>query len=166
MKNSETLKITTPTDREVVVTRVFDAPRRLVFDALTKPELLKRWYGQSGWTLVVCEVDLRVGGAFRFVSRRAEGRDVGQRGIYREVIPAERIVYAESWEDWDAGETLVTTVLVEQGGRTTLTSTALFPSREVRDTVLKSGMERGAAELYDKLEKCLTSIAEGVLSAG
>jgi uncharacterized protein YndB with AHSA1/START domain len=157
--DTATLKVTTPTERELVMTRVFDAPRRLVFDAFTKPELLRRWYGQEGWSLVVCEVDLKVGGAFRFVSRRPEGKDVGQHGIYREIVPPERFVYSESWEDWNPGEVLVTTVLVEEHGRTTLTSTILFPSREVRDLLVKSGMTRGAVEIYDRLAELLASIA-------
>jgi uncharacterized protein YndB with AHSA1/START domain len=158
MKNNGTLQITTPTEREVVVTREFDAPRRLVFDALTTPDLLKRWYGPSGWSLVVCEIDLKVGGAFRFVSRRADGKDIGQRGVYREIAAPERLVNTEWWEDWNPGEVLVTTVLREQGGKTALTSTSLFPSQEVRDIILKSGLQQGATELYDKLDECLASI--------
>ena len=159
MKNSDTLQITTPTDREVVVTRAFDAPRRLVFDALTRPELLERWYGPRGWTLVVCEIDLRVGGAFHFVSRRADGKDIGQRGEYREIVPPERLVNTEWWEDWNAGEVLVTTLLVEQAEKTTLTTTMLYPSKEVRDTILNSGLKHGAAELYDKLDEYLSSVS-------
>ena len=159
MKNSDTLQITTPTDLEVVVTRAFDAPRRLVFDALTRPELLERWYGPRGWSLVVCEIDLRVGGAFRFVSRRADGKDIGQRGEYREIVPPERLVNTEWWEDWNQGEVLVTTVLVEQGEKTTLTTAMLYPTKEVRDTILNSGLKHGAAELYDKLDEYLASVA-------
>src|SRR5688572_1439218 len=104
----ETLTITTPSDREVTMTRRFDAPRALVFEALTTPELLRRWYGPDGWELVVCEIDLRVGGAWRFLGRTQEGREVGQYGTYLEVEPSERIVQTERWEDWDPGETLVT----------------------------------------------------------
>jgi uncharacterized protein YndB with AHSA1/START domain len=157
MKNTDSLKITTPTDREVVVTRVFDAPRALVFDALTKPELLKRWYHVMECTLVVCEVDLKVGGRWRFVMRRPNGKEIGQKGVYLEIVPPERIVNSESWEDWDAGETMVTTVLVEHGGKTTFTSTMRFPSREVRDTVVKSGLEPNVVELYDRLAQVLGS---------
>jgi uncharacterized protein YndB with AHSA1/START domain len=159
MTNTGTVQIITPTERETVLTRVFDAPRNLVFDAWTKPELLKLWYGPRGWSLAVCEIDLRVGGAFRFVSHRADGKDIGQFGVYREIVPPERLVYTEKWEDWDVGEVLVTTVLVEQGGKTTLTSTMLYPSQEVRDKILKSGLERGAAETYDRLAEYLASIA-------
>jgi uncharacterized protein YndB with AHSA1/START domain len=157
--NPGTLRITTPTERELVLVRAFDAPRSLVFDALTRPDLLRRWYGPRGWSLAVCEIDLRVGGAFRFVSRRPDGKEIGQRGIYREIVPPERIVHTEAWEDWNPGECLVTTVLAEQGGRTTLTNTTLFPSREVRDMLLESGMASGADETYEKLAACLAGEA-------
>lgn len=160
MKNTGTLKVTTPTDREIVLTRVFNAPRRMVFDAFTKPELLKRWFGPRGWELVVCEIDLRVGGTFRFVLRGPDGRDMGMRGVYREITPPERSVHMESFDDYP-GESQVTTVLVEQGGRTTMTATVLYPSREVRDIVISTGMEHGAAESYDKLAELLDS-AESV----
>jgi uncharacterized protein YndB with AHSA1/START domain len=159
MKNVDTLEVTTPTDREVVLTRTFDAPRRLVFDAMTRPELLKRWLGAPGRTLEVCETDLTVGGAYRYVWRGPGKRDVGMHGVHREVVAPERIVRTEAWEDWDAGETVVTAVLVEQGGRTTLTSTVLFPSKEVRDSVLNSGLKSGADGNYDKLDELLASMA-------
>ena len=160
MTNPEALKVTMPSEREIMMTRVFDAPRRLVFDALTKPELLKRWLlGPPGWSMVVCEIDLRVGGTYRYVWRNTKGTDMGMGGVYREIVPPERLVNTESWEDWNPGEVLVTAVLVEQGGKTTLTSTLLFPSQEVRDTLLKSGMTNGAAETYDRLAEYLASIA-------
>jgi uncharacterized protein YndB with AHSA1/START domain len=155
---SATLNVTTPTERELVMTRVFDAPRHLVFDALTKPELIRRWYGPVGWSMVVCEIDLRVDGAWRFVSRRPDGKQIGQRGVYREIVAPERLVNTESWEDWNPGERLVTTILVEHTGTTTLTMTLLFPSEEVRDMLIKSGMTSGAAETYDKLAACLASM--------
>jgi uncharacterized protein YndB with AHSA1/START domain len=158
MKHPETVQVTMPTARELVMTRVFDAERRLVFDALTKPALLARWYGARGWSLVVCEVDLRVGGAWRFVTRRPDGKEIGQRGVYREIAPPGRLVNTESWEDWNPGELLVTTVLVELGGKTTLTSTVLFPSREVRDMLIKAGATNSVAETYDKLAELLASI--------
>lgn len=156
MKNTGTLKVSTPTDREVVLTRVFDAPRQMVFDAFTKPELLKRWFGPRGWSLVVCEVDLKVGGGFRFVMRGPDGKDMGMRGVYHEITPPDRSVHMESFDDFP-GESTVTTVLVEKDGRTTLTATVLYPSREVRDAVIQSGMEHGAAESYDKLAEMLAS---------
>jgi uncharacterized protein YndB with AHSA1/START domain len=156
MRNTGTLKVTTPTDWEIVLTRVFDAPRRLVWDAFTKPELLRRWFGPRGWSLVVCEVDLRAGGSFRFVLRSPDGRDMGMRGVYREIVPPERLVHMESFDDYP-DESQVTTVMVEQGGKTTLTVTVLYPSQEIRDAVIKSGMEHGAAESYDKLAELLAS---------
>ena len=161
MKNTGPLKVTTPSDREIVLTRVFDAPRNLVFDAFTKPELLKRWFGPRGWSLVVCEVDLKVGGTFRFVLRGPDGTDMGMRGVYREIVPPERSVHMESFDDYP-GESRVTTVLVEQGGKTTLTATVLYASQEIRDAVINSGMEHGAAESYDKLAELLvTMLARG-----
>ena len=158
MKNTGTLQVTTPTPREIVLTRVFDAPRSMVFDAFTKPELLKRWFGPIGWSLVVCAVDYRVGGSFRFVLRGPDGKDVGMRGVYREIAAPDRSVHTESFDDFP-GESIVTTVMVEDRGRTTMTATLLYPSQEVRDAVIKSGMEHGAAETYDKLAEHLASIA-------
>ncbi len=162
MKNTGSLKVTTPSDREIVLTRVFDAPRRLVFDAFSKAELLKRWFGPRGWSLVVCDVDFKVGGGFRFVLRGPDGQEMGMRGVYKEIVPPERSVHMESFDDYP-GESRVTAVLVEQGGKTTLTATILYPSREVRDIVLKSGMEHGAAESYDKLAELLASGEAGSL---
>lgn len=159
MKNTGTLKVTTPSEREIVLTRVFDAPRRLVFDALTKPELLKRWFGPRGHNLVVCEVDLRVGGTWRFVLRSPDGKDMGMRGVYREIVPPDRSVHTESFDDFP-GEALVTANLVERDGKTTLTGTVLYPSQEIRDAVIKSGMEHGAAEGYDRLAELLASPPE------
>jgi uncharacterized protein YndB with AHSA1/START domain len=156
MKNTGTLKVTTPTDREVVMTRVFDAPRHLVFDAFSKPELLRRWFGPRGWSLVVCEVDLRVGGGFRFVLRGPDGREMGMRGVYLEIVPPERSVHMESFDDYP-GESQVTAVFVEQNGKTTFTATVLYPSQQVRDAVIQSGMEHGAAESYDRLAGLLAS---------
>ena len=158
MMNNGTLKVTTPTEREVVMTRVFAAPRRLVFDALTKPELFKRWFGPRGWSLAVCEIDLKVGGAYRYLWRGPDGAEMGMRGIYREIVPAERIVCTESFDDpWYEGEAVGTTVFVERGGKTTLTTTVLYASKEVRDAVLKSPMEQGVAASYDRLADLLAS---------
>jgi len=159
VKNTGTLQVTTPSEREIAMTRVFDAPRRLVFDAWTRPELLKRWLGvRGGWSFAVCEVDLRVGGAYRFVWRGPNGKEMGMGGVYREIVPPERLVATELFDDpWYEGEALDTTVLVEKGGKTTVTTTVLYASREVRDAVLKSPMERGVAESYDKLAELLAS---------
>jgi uncharacterized protein YndB with AHSA1/START domain len=157
MKNTGTLKVATPTDREIVMTRVFDAPRHLVFDAFTKPELLKRWFGPRGWSLVVCETDFRVGGSWRFVLRGPDGSEMGMYGVYREIVPPERTVHTESFDDYP-GESIVTAVWVENDGKTTLTATVLYPSQEIRDAVINSGMEHGAAESYDKLAEVLAAM--------
>ena len=161
MTRSQTLKVTTPTDREIVMTRVFDAPRELVFRALTTPELLKRWFGPHGWTLAECEIDLRVGGAWRFLSKGPNGRTMGMRGVYRVIAPPERLEYTESFDEWpQQGSALITITLAERDGRTTLTGTSLAPSREIRDAVLATGMEHGAAETYDRLADMLQALAE------
>ena len=154
MKNTGTLKVSLPTEREVVMTRVFDAPRRLVFDALTKPELLRRWFGPRGWSLVACEADLKVGGAWRWVLRGPDGRDMGMRGVYQEITPPERLVSTESFDDYP-GESLNTLILSEEDGKTTFTITVRYASQEIRDAVINSGMEHGAAECYDKLAEML-----------
>jgi uncharacterized protein YndB with AHSA1/START domain len=161
MTETGTLQITTPSEREIVMSRVFDAPRSLVFDAWTKPELLKRWLGvRGGWSMVVCEVDLSVGGAYRFVWRGPDGAEMGMGGVYREIVPPERLVATESFDDpWYPGEALDTTILVEEGGQTMATTTALYESEEIRDAVLESGMARGVAESYDMLAEYLASIA-------
>lgn len=159
MKQSGALKITAQGEREIVMTRGFEAPRNLVFDAFTKPELLKRWLlGPDGWTMPVCEVDLKVGGAYRFVWRGPDGMEMGVRGLYREVAPPDRLVHTEKFDQaWYPGEAVITTVLAEQDGRTTLTATILYESREARDTVLKSPMESGVAASYNRLAALLAS---------
>ncbi len=152
------LQVTTPTEREIVMTRAFDAPRHLVFDALTKPELVKRWLlGPDGWSMPVCEIDLRVGGTYHYVWRNVgDGTEFGFHGVFREIVAPERIVHTESPDESPTpGEALVTTVLAEQGGRTTLTQTMLLDSREARDAVLETGMEQGVAASYDRLDALL-----------
>lgn len=159
MKNTGTLQVTLPSDREITLTRVFDAPRNLVFDAFTKPELLKRWFGPRGWSMTECTVDLRVGGTFRFILRGPDGQQMGMSGVYRELAPPDRSVHQESFDDFPGEPAQVTTVLIEKDGKTTLTATVLSPSREVRDAVIKSGMEHGAAESYDRLAELLAAEA-------
>jgi uncharacterized protein YndB with AHSA1/START domain len=158
MQNTGTLKIATPTEREIVMTRVFDAPRTLVFEALTKPELLKRWFGPRSCPLVHSEIDLTVGGSWRSILRDPDGREMGMRGVYQEIVPPERLVSTESFDDFP-GESLNTLSLSEQNGKTTLTITILYPSQQVRDAVINSGMEHGAAESYDRLTEYLASTA-------
>lgn len=159
MKSIGRLQVTTPSDREIAMTRVFDAPRSMVFDAWTKPELLMRWLGvRGGWTFAVCEVDLKVGGTYRFVWRGPDGSEMGMGGVYREIMRPERLVATERFDEaWYEGEALDTTTFVEDSGMTTATTTVRYASREVRDAVLKSPMERGVAESYDKLDEVLAS---------
>jgi uncharacterized protein YndB with AHSA1/START domain len=150
---------TTPSDREIGMTRLFDAPSRLVFEAWTSPEHLPHWMlGPKGWTMPVCEVDLRPGGAWHFVWRRSDGTEMGMRGVYREIRPPERLVSTESWGgDWP--ETLNTLVLTEKDGKTTITLTVLYPSKEARDAALKTGMKDGASESFDRLAEYLRTRA-------
>jgi len=148
-----------------VLTRVFDAPRSLFFDAVTKPELLKRWLGAPGRSMAVREVDLKAGGAWRWVLRGPDGTNMGMRGVYQEIVPPERLVSTEKFDDYP-GESLNTLVLVEQGGKTTLTITVLYESQGIRDAVIKSGMEHGAAECYDKLAELLASRGTPSLEKG
>ena len=160
MKNTETLKITTPSDREVAMTRVLDAPRSLVFDAFTKPELVRCWLlGPDGWSMPVCKIDLRVGGAYRYVWRRdRDGTEMGMGGVYREIVAPQRIVATEKFDEpWYPGKAVGTIVLVEQGGKTTVTQTLLYESREARDVVIKSGMDSGLAASYDRLAELLST---------
>jgi uncharacterized protein YndB with AHSA1/START domain len=161
MNDPRKLQITTPSDRKVAMTRTFDAPRRLVFDAFTKPELIKRWLGvRAGWTMPVCEVDLRVGGTYRYVWRGPKGNDMGMGGVFREIVAPERIVATEKFDDsWYAGEAVDTTVFVEQGGKTTVTTTVRYESKEARDGVLATPMATGVAESYDTLAAYLASVA-------
>jgi len=165
VRNTGALTITTPTDREIVQTRDFDAPRHLVFAALTTPDLLRRWFGPRRYELVVCEVDLRVGGAWRYVVRGPDGSEMVLHGVYREIVAPERLVHTEANDDCDAedgAESLVTTTLVENEHerRTTMTSTIRYPSQQIRDAVLRSGMEHGVAEGYDRLAELLVERSE------
>ena len=168
MMNTGNFKVTTPTDREIAMTRVFNAPRHLVFGALSKPELVKQWlFGPPGWTMPVCEIDLRVGGAYRFQWRGPDGTEMGTRGVFREIAPPERFVATERFDDpWYPGEALITYVLVEHGGKTTLTLTVLYESREARDGVLKTPMEKGVAMSYDRLEELLASLGTPGMEKG
>ena len=150
---------TTPSDREIVMTRVFDAPRRLVWEAWTNPEHLPHWMlGPDGWTMPVCEIDLRPGGSWHFLWRRADGTEMGMRGLYKEVVPPERLVSTESWGgDWP--ETINTLTLTEEGGRTTVTQRVLYPSKEARDAALQTGMKDGVAASFDRLAAYLRTRA-------
>jgi uncharacterized protein YndB with AHSA1/START domain len=159
-KGSGALKIGPQGEREIVMTRTFNAPRRMVFDAMTKPELIKRWLlGPDGWTMPVCEVDLRVGGSYRWVWRHTDGKEMGVSGVYREVVPPERIAHTEKFDQpWYPGEVVITTVLTEEAGKTKFRSTILHVSAEGRESMLKSGMEKGVARSYDRLDEVLSTM--------
>ena len=159
MKNPGKLQITTPSDRELAMIRTFDAPRSLVWDAWTKPELIKQWLGvRGGWTFAVCEVDLKVGGKYRYVWRGPTGTEMGMGGVFREVAKPERLVATEKFdESWYEGDAMDTTTFVERDGKTTVTTTVRYASKAVRDAVLKSPMDKGVAESYDKLDEVLAS---------
>ena len=158
--NSATFKVTTPSDREIVLTRLFDAPRHLVFEAMTRPEHVRRWWGilDENHSVPVCEIDLRPGGKWRFVGRGPNG-DVGFHGEYREIAPPERLVFTEIFDPFPDAGSLVAAVFTEEGGKTRITVTCTYPSREVRDQVVNSGMERGAAISYDRLDEVAASLA-------
>ncbi len=155
----DSFKVSTPSDLEIQVTRNFGAPRQLVFDTFTKPDLVRRWLlGPPGWTMPVCEIDLKVGGTYRYVWRKPGVNDMGMGGMFREIVPPARLVATEKFdESWYAGEALDTTVFVEQGGITKITITVLYESKEARDTARRSGMEHGMAAGYNRLEELLSS---------
>jgi uncharacterized protein YndB with AHSA1/START domain len=157
----ESFKLSTPSDCEIQITRDFNAPRRLVFDAFTKPELVRRWLlGPPGWTMPLCEIDLRVGGAYRYVWRsEKDGSQMAMGGVFREVIPPGRLVATEKFDDaWYPGEALDTTVFEEMRDITRTTITVLYESKEARDTARRSGMEHGMAAGYDRLEALLPTL--------
>lgn len=158
--NSESFKTTTPSDREIRMTRLFDAPRNLVFEAMTKPEHITQWWGRlgDGYSVPVCEVDLRLGGAWRFVNRTPKGELAAFNGVYREIAPPDRLVFTEIFEPFPDAESVVTAVFTDENGKTRLTVTVLYPSLAVRDMVLKTGMERGAAISYDRLEEVASNL--------
>jgi len=152
--SSSSFKVTTPSDLEITLTRVFDAPRHLVFEAMTRPEHVRRWWGilDERYSVAVCEIDLRPGGGWRFVGRHPNG-EAAFRGVYREIDPPERLVYTEIYEPFPDGVSVVTQILTEEAGKTRLTLTARYESKETRDFVLSTGMEKGAALSYDRLEE-------------
>jgi uncharacterized protein YndB with AHSA1/START domain len=164
--SSGTAKVTLPTDTQILVTREFDAPARLVYKAYTTPELIERWWTAKRGAMKVCEVDLRVGGTWRYVMDTAEGFEVGFHGEYRELVPDERIVSTETFEGaFPEGHrfgpddyTLNTLTLTEVNGRTTLTLLTEARTQEVRDTIIASGMEDGLQNALDLLEQVAVSL--------
>jgi uncharacterized protein YndB with AHSA1/START domain len=157
MTGKHTLEVNPNGDREIVMSRVFDAPRELVFEAWTKPELLKRWLlGPPGWEMVVCDVDNTPGGTTRFVWRNADGQEMGMRMTGVEFVPPERIVAIEKFDQpWYEGEARSTLTFTERDGKTTVTTTVRYDSAATRDMVLKTGMATGVAASYDRLEEVL-----------
>ena len=165
MKYPETFRVTLPSDLEIEVTRDFDAPRQLVFDAFTKPELVRRWLlGPEGWTMPVCEIDLRPGGRYRYVWRKEGVPDMGMGGEFREVAPPQKIIATELFDDaWYPGEALNTTSFVDKGnGVTSAVIRMRYQSKEARDVASRSGMEKGMIAGYDRLEAILLSSASEV----
>jgi|ERR1041385_2275136 uncharacterized protein YndB with AHSA1/START domain len=157
--NSDTFDVTTPSEQEIRMTRLFDAPRDLVFEAMTKPEHVKEWWGRlgDGYSVPVCEIDFRVGGKWRFVNRHPRGEAVFY-GEYREISPPNRLVFTEIYEPFPNAVSVVTAVLTEEGEKTRLTTTVRYPSREVREMVMGTGMTKGAGISYDRLEDLVAKL--------
>ncbi|WP_031496463.1 SRPBCC family protein [Bryobacter aggregatus] len=160
MTNPANLTVSTSGERNIVMTRLFHAPRHLVFDAMTQPELMLRWFsGPPGWTMVVCDMDLRVGGAYRYVWRSPKGIEMGMGGVIRELIIPERMVQTEKFdESWYEGEAVGTLELSEVGEKTLLTLTMEYDSQQTRDAILKTPMDQGVAECYNNLAALLTAL--------
>jgi uncharacterized protein YndB with AHSA1/START domain len=159
--SSGTAKVTLPADDQILITREFDAPKHLVFKAWTTPELVKRWWHANRGEVTIAEIDLRVGGTWRYVGESPDGRPVAFHGEYREIVPNERIVSTEAYEgapDPDANATVNTLTLTEVDGRTTLTVLVHAPSKEVRDAIIESGMEAGMQDALDLLEQVAVSL--------
>lgn len=156
----EKLDVATQGDRDVVFTRAFNASRELVFDCMTKPELVTRWLlGPPGWTMPVCDIDLRVGGRYRYVWRNQDGRDMGMGGVFKEIVAPEKIVATELFdEDWTGGETLTTSVLTQEAGRTILTTTVVYANEAARQGALVTGMADGMEMSYAKLDDLLVTV--------
>jgi uncharacterized protein YndB with AHSA1/START domain len=157
MRDPGTLKVSTPSDRELTLTRVFDAPRHLVWRAYTEPALVKRWLGvHDGNQLVECEIDLRVGGAYRYLWRMSRGGEMGMRGVFQEIVVDERIVASERFDQsWYPGEATTRVELSERARKTTLALTVLYDSKQTRDAVLASPMKEGVGVGFDTLEDIL-----------
>jgi uncharacterized protein YndB with AHSA1/START domain len=156
---ANTVTVSLPSDHEISLSRDFDAPRELVFEAFSKPEHVARWWGQKDSTLPVCEMDFRPGGAWRFVERAADGSEYGFRGAYRDIVRLERITWTFEFEG-APGHIVVETMRFEDlGGRTRLICTSVFDTVEDRDQMYNSGMARGASEAYDRLDVVLQTLA-------
>lgn len=154
-QQATTAVLTTPTDREIHVERVFDAPRDRVFAAFTDPKLIPEWWGPRDTTTVVDQMDVRPGGSWRFVIRNSDGSETGFRGTYREITPPERVVQTFEWEGMPGYVSVETATFEDLGDRTKVTTTTLFHTTEERDGMLDSGMERGMNESYARLDELL-----------
>lgn len=157
--NKSSFEVSQPSTCEVRLTRLFDAPRALVYEVMTKPEHVRRWWGQlgEGYSVPVCEIDLRVGGKWRFVNRHPKG-DATFYGEYRELNPPERCVFTEIFAPFPDAVSVVTSVLTEENAKTRLTATIEYPSQAVRDMVVATGMARGAGISYERLEDLLAEL--------
>jgi uncharacterized protein YndB with AHSA1/START domain len=160
---SGTATVTLPRDEQILITREFDAPKHLVYKAWTTPELVKRWWHAKRGEVTLCEIDLRVGGRWRYVSVTDDGFEVGFHGEYREIVPNERIVSTEVYEGAPQAEgpeqgTLNTATFTEADGRTTLTILVQAPNKEIRDAIIESGMEAGLQDALDLLEQVAISL--------
>ena len=157
--NRESFQVTTPSDREIEVTRLFDAPRALVYEAMTRPEHIREWWGRlgDGYSVPVCEVDLRVGGKWRFVNRTPQG-EAEFYGVYQEIQPPDRLVFTEIFAPFPDNPSVITAIYTEEQGKTRLRARCLYESKDVRDMVLQSGMADGAGKSYDKLEELVGAL--------
>jgi uncharacterized protein YndB with AHSA1/START domain len=160
MTSSGTAKLTLPKDDQILIEREFEAPRHLVYKALTTPELIGRWWTAKRGDMKVAEIDLRVGGKWRYVMVAGDDFEVGFHGEYREIVPNERLVSTEAYEGVPegSGETVNTVTLTENEGRTTMTVLVQAPNKEVRDMIIESGMEAGMQDAYDLLEELAVSL--------
>jgi uncharacterized protein YndB with AHSA1/START domain len=158
LTTSRSAKVTLPTDTQILITREFDAPKRLVYRAYTEPELVKRWWSADRGRMTVAEIDLRVGGAWRYVMVTDDGFEVAFHGEYREIVPNERIVSTEVYEGMPGAQALDTLTLTERGGRTTLELLVEHDTRENRDAHIASGMEDGLQDALDLLEQVAVSL--------
>jgi uncharacterized protein YndB with AHSA1/START domain len=150
--------MTLPSDRAIAFTREFDAPRRLVFEAWTQVEHVRRWYGCRASSLLSCEIDLRPGGAYRYVVLAPDGNEYPMSGVYQEVVPPERLVYTECFNGDPGSEAVVTLTLKERNGRTTLAVTSVYPTQQSREAILKLGVEHGTTEALDRLAEHLETL--------
>ena len=159
--NSDSFKVTTPSDTDIHFSRIFDAPRRLVFEAMTKPEHVKEWWGRlgEGYSVPVCEIDLRVGGTWRFVNKHPKG-EAAFHGEYLEIVPHSRLVFTEIFEDFPDSVSVVSTDYIEEGGKTRMSATVRYESKAVRDMVMSTGMDKGAAISYDRLEDLVIALQQ------